>query len=192
MKWQLLTQKQRGINRAFTIAMFTIFSSIICVSCSHNQDVLVTERATTTPNPRIGKTSKAGKFYVQGQTQHLKGNSQAAIAAYSKSIGLNPEFAPAFKGRGLVYFDIGNKQGAIADYNQALNLNSQDGEVYNNRANVFASMGEYKRAIADYNQAISIEPNSAEFYNNRGNARANQGDKNGALEDYTQSIRIDQ
>ena len=109
MKWQLLTQKQRGVNRAFTIAMFTIFSGIICVSCSNNQDVLVTERGASTPNPQIGRTSKAGEFYVQGQTQHLKGNSQAAIAAYSKSISLNPEYAPAFKGRGLVYFDTLNK-----------------------------------------------------------------------------------
>ena len=98
MKWQLLTHKQRRINQAFTIAMLTIFSGIICISCSNNQDILVTERAATPPNPKIGKTSKYGEFYIQGQTQHLKGNYQAAIAAYSKSISLNPQYAPAFKG----------------------------------------------------------------------------------------------
>ncbi|MFN7526842.1 MAG: tetratricopeptide repeat protein, partial [Dolichospermum sp.] len=190
MKWQLLTHKQRQINQAFTIAMLTIVSGIICISCSNNQDILVTERSATIPNRKIGKTSKYAEFYIQGQTQHFKGNYQAAIAAYSTSIKLNPEYAPAFKGRGLVYFDTGNKEGAIADYNQVLRLNANDAETYNNRGNAFSSIGDYRRAIADYNQAISIKPKSAEFYNNRGNARANQGDKNGALEDYTQAIRI--
>jgi tetratricopeptide (TPR) repeat protein len=120
MKWQLLTHQQRQINQAFTIAMLTIVSGIICISCSNNQDILVTERSANIPNRKIGKTSKYAEFYIQGQTQHFKGNYQAAIAAYSTSIKLNPEYAPAFKGRGLVYFDTGNKEGAIADYNQVL------------------------------------------------------------------------
>ena len=111
----LFEQKWTGIGKAFAIAMLSAFIATAIISCTNNKSVLVTEIGVSAPKRRIGKASKAGDFYIQGQSQHVKGDSQAAIAAYTQAINLNPNYAEAYNSRGLAYFDLGNKQAAIAD-----------------------------------------------------------------------------
>jgi tetratricopeptide (TPR) repeat protein len=190
MKLRLFEQKRVRVKRILAMAVFTVLSAITSVSCSRDKNVLVTEIGVSSPSRRASKTSQAGEFYIQGQNQHVKGNSQAAIASYDKAIRLNPEYAAAYKSRGLAYFDLGDKQKAIADYNEAIRLSPNDAEAYNSRGNGRAALGDNKGAIADYSQAIRLNPRYAIAYNNRGNARAAQGDQKGAIADYNQAIRL--
>ena len=188
---RLFEQEQVKVKKILTIAVVTALSAITSISCSQNKDVLVTEIGLSPPNSRIAQTSAAGNLYVQGKNQHLRGDLQGAIATYTRVIEMDSSFAPAYKSRGLAYFDAGDKQRAIADYNQALNLSPDDAEAYNNRGNALASLGDHQRAIADYDEAIRLSPRYAEAYNNRGNARAALGDNNEAINDFNQAISLD-
>ncbi|WP_322746360.1 tetratricopeptide repeat protein [Nostoc sp. LEGE 12450] len=48
---------------------------------------------------------------------------------YNKAIKINPNFAPAYTGRGVARYRLGDKQGAIADLEKAANLNLEQGKT---------------------------------------------------------------
>ncbi|EAW43586.1 tetratricopeptide repeat protein, partial [Nodularia spumigena] len=104
MKLRIFEQEQEKVKRRLTIAVVTALSAITSFSCSQNQDVLVTEIGVSPPSSRIAQTSPAGNLYVQGKNQHFQGDLQGAIATYTKVIDVDPNYATAYKSRGLAYF----------------------------------------------------------------------------------------
>ncbi len=81
-----------------------------------------------------------------------------AIAAYTKAIEINPQYAEAYKNRGIVYSDLKDYDKAMADNNKAIEINPQYAEAYNNRGVVYRILKDYDKAIKDYNKAIEINP----------------------------------
>ncbi|PMB10133.1 hypothetical protein CEN48_21790, partial [Fischerella thermalis CCMEE 5282] len=108
-------EEQKLTRVTVSIATLTAFIAVATVSCARSNEVLVTEIGVNPPKSPTSKPSKAGDFYIQGQYRHIKGDPQGAIAAYTEAIKLNPQYAEAYNGRGLVHFDLGDKQKAIAD-----------------------------------------------------------------------------
>ncbi|AFZ13883.1 pentapeptide repeat protein [Crinalium epipsammum PCC 9333] len=65
-----------------------------------------------------GIPQNAGKpedFYRWALTEAQGGNYQAAIEYYNQALTMNPEFAPAYLGRGLVLYRFGNEAAATQD-----------------------------------------------------------------------------
>jgi tetratricopeptide (TPR) repeat protein len=62
-------------------------------------------------------------YVNSGYAKETNGNSDGALADYSKAIELKPDFAKAYIFRGNVRKDEGDFDGAIADYNMAIDLN---------------------------------------------------------------------
>ncbi|MDY7012816.1 MAG: pentapeptide repeat-containing protein [Cyanobacteriota bacterium] len=54
-------------------------------------------------------------FHAWGTIESQHGNYRAAIDHFNKAIGLSPEFAPAYLGRGLALFRMGNYSAAERD-----------------------------------------------------------------------------
>ena len=148
--------KQKITKTALSIAAATALIALGTVSCTQNRELLVTEIGISPPKRPVSKPSKAMEFYIQGQYKYIRGDSQGAIAAFSQSINLNPNYAPAYNSRGLVYFDIAEKQQAIANYSQAIRLNPNNSEYYKNCGNARAALGDKQRAIADSKQTAKI------------------------------------
>src|SRR5689334_13961681 len=138
---RLFGQKRTKVNKVFTIVIFTTLTAISSVSCSKNDNVLITEVGVSPPSRRSAIKTKAEAFYVQGKNQHVNGDLEAAIASYTKAIEQNSEYVAAYNSRGLAYFDLGDKEKAIADYNQALRINPNNAQAYNHRGNARASQG---------------------------------------------------
>jgi tetratricopeptide (TPR) repeat protein len=113
------------------------------------------------------------------------------IADYDEAIRLDPKFADAFNGRGLIRASQGDLDGAMADYNRAIRLNPQFAGFNYNRGNFLAAKGDLDGAIADYNQAIRLDPEFAGFYYGRGICRRDRGDLDGAIADLDEALRLD-
>jgi tetratricopeptide (TPR) repeat protein len=128
---------------------------------------------------------------------HSKGDSDKAIADWTKVIEINPQFTgtyyiSAYYSRGVAWYYKGDSNKAIADLTKAIEINPQHASAYHNRGLAWGKKGDYDKAIADYTKAIEIYPqfDSASYYN-RGNAWGKKGDYDKAIADYTKAIEID-
>ena len=62
-------------------------------------------------------------YFVRGNAQASNGNTQAAIADYSKAIQDNPDFAEAYLNRGMVQVKTGQESAGMQDIRQAVSIN---------------------------------------------------------------------
>ncbi|MDP7647000.1 MAG: tetratricopeptide repeat protein, partial [Candidatus Woesearchaeota archaeon] len=89
----------------------------------------------------------AADYVNAGIEKGESGDSQGAIADFTKAIEINPQYAIAYSNRGNAKYDLGNYQGAIADYNKAIEINPQDARAYYNRGIAKRKSGDYQGAI---------------------------------------------
>jgi len=61
-------------------------------------------------------------YYVRGMIYHNLKDYEKAIADFTKSIQMNPQFGPSYFMRGLAYYTIGDYDKAELDYTKACRL----------------------------------------------------------------------
>jgi len=137
------------------------------------------------------KQYAAQMYFSKGLAQVQKGESEAAIAEFTKVIKLDSESANAFVNRGKAHANMGALDEAIADYDKAIALEPDNEMAYNNRCFTQVGRRNFDAAIADCDKTIAIRPNFAYAYNNRGQAFASQGKIDKAFADYDKSIAFD-
>jgi tetratricopeptide (TPR) repeat protein len=144
------------------------------------------------PTVQVAAAPKADDFYLKGvDLADNKKDYRGAITALNQALEINPKYAKAYYGRGIVHTQLKDYPKAIADYNQAIALDPKDALAYYNRGIVRYELKEYPRAIADFTQAIALDPKYASAYTNRGNVHAQLKEYPRAIADFTQAIAID-
>jgi len=113
-----------------------------------------------------------------------------ALEYLNKAIDLDPQYANAYVGRGLSYFQLKDYDRALSDLNKAIELNHSFPDAYNARSIVWNAKGEYNRAIKDCDRAIELNQRYAEAYNNRGLALKKKGEYKSAIESYNKAINL--
>jgi tetratricopeptide (TPR) repeat protein len=97
-----------------------------------NANLLGTSLETAYIQGTFGIPNYAGtpeNFHAWGTIESQHGNYRAALDHYNKAISLNPEFAPAYLGRGLALFRLGNYSAAERDAQAASALFERQGNV---------------------------------------------------------------
>jgi tetratricopeptide (TPR) repeat protein len=144
------------------------------------------------PTVQVAAAPKADDFYLKGvDLADNKKDYRGAITALNQALEINPKYAKAYYGRGIVHTQLKDYPKAIADYNQAIALDPKDALAYYNRGIVRYELKEYPRAIADFTQAIALDPKYASAYTNRGNVHAQLKEYPRAIADFTQAIALD-
>jgi tetratricopeptide (TPR) repeat protein len=80
-----------------------------------------------------------------------------AIADFDHTLGLSPEFDPAYYHRGLAYHARGEHARALADLNQVVERMPNWGEIRLQRGLVRAVLGQHREALEDIEKAISLD-----------------------------------
>ncbi len=62
------------------------------------------------------------QFYNWGVTEANRGNHKAALSHYNKAIINDPEFAPAYLGRGVMFYRLGDDAAALENAKMAASL----------------------------------------------------------------------
>lgn len=73
------------------------------------------------------RSFQATEWLEQGEKHWLNGEHDAAIEAYTKSIGVSPNYAKAYYLRGAAYGAKKQSDKAMPDYQKACHLGDQDG-----------------------------------------------------------------
>lgn len=133
----------------------------------------------------------SAEYFSQiAQEKYEQGNFAEAIARYTRAIEINPNYAPAYNGRGNVRYSVKGYYQAIADYAKAIELAPNYAPAYNGRGHLRYSLEEYHSAIADYTKAIELNPEYVEAYNGRGNVQFSLKEYQKAIADYTKAIKL--
>lgn len=105
------------------------------------------------------------EYYDSGLKKWEKSDYQGAIADFTESIRLDPQFAEAYYQRGLAHKDKGDLDRALSDYTRSIELNNPNPEFpYHGRGIVRYHKGDLDGAIVDFNKAIRHNPKYLESY----------------------------
>ncbi len=97
-------------------------------------------------------------YFNQGNYDYDIGKCKKAIADYSKSINLNPNFPEAYNNRAYTYMRMQNYKDALPDLNRAIMLRPTYIQALMNRGDLYNYYGpiiDKKIAIDDYKKVIS-------------------------------------
>lgn len=130
----------------------------------------------------------AGDIEVQimlGSVQLRRGQSEAAVRAFSTALIVEPDNAEAVRGRATAYGQRQNYAAAITDYTAALNINGEDTAALEGRGVALLRLGVFASAAEDFDKLLAITPenDSAIFF--RANARFQSGNPRGAVADFS-------
>jgi tetratricopeptide (TPR) repeat protein len=140
-----------------------------------------------------GETAKdrAMAHYKMASAFAIKGDRHRAIAEFTESIKLAPEYiARAYVQRGILYAIDREYDLAIADYSEAIRVDPKRADSYLNRGRAYVAKGDRDYAIADYADAIRNNPKFAEAYGNLCNALTIEGRLQPALASCNKSVQL--
>jgi tetratricopeptide (TPR) repeat protein len=144
-----------------------------------------------TPQTNASEVERSRAAYNRGKEALDRGDFDRAIADYNEAIKLDPNYAPAFNGRGIAYGRKNEFDRAIADYNEAMKLDpNYAAAAFSNRGFVYLNKNELDRAIDDFNEAIQRDPTATKFLN-RGNAHYKKNELDRAIADYREVIKAE-
>lgn len=127
-------------------------------------------------------------YFNRGNINARKGLQRAALADFSAAIRLRPDYARAYRERGIIDYVMRRYPQAVADFTKVLKLMPDEPEIHVRRAGVYRSMGREDLAIADYDRAIALKPDYWMAYIFRGNIHRRAGRFALALADFSRVI----
>ena len=153
----------------------------------------------------LAKDADAAGAYQKAIDAQKAGNFDAAIAEYTKAIGIAPQNADYQFGLGTCYQQKGDMDNALAQYQKALAIQpkSADFQKAIADANILKSgpivkqaydkqtAGDLPGAIALYIQATQLDANNGSIYMNLGVAYQSSDDFNKARDAYIKAFELD-
>ncbi|MDR1786864.1 MAG: tetratricopeptide repeat protein [Treponema sp.] len=157
-----------------------------------------------------------GAYVDRGISAAAAGNFDAAIAAFNEALRMDPNYAAAYRLRGLALLASVSAVISITENFASFNLHArpftQDEQptarsaiedltksivltptasAYLSRGLAYNGLGEYDKAIADYTYALMLDPNIALAHNNRGLAYLIKSEYDPAIKDFNKAIKLD-
>ena len=141
--------------------------------------------APSIASPQAGD---AMAFVKQGFRLAGREHFDEALANFDQAAALEPGFAEAWIGRGIVLFYLGRLQEAVASYDRVLAL-GPDAEAFGSRGLALYTLDRFDEAVASYDQALALKPD-AQAFNIRGMALHKLGRFEEAVASYDQALAL--
>src|ERR1700739_900499 len=117
---------------------------------------------------KMADEQEAEKTYNSGLQLFKEKNYNGAIAAFTKTIGLKPNFDKAFYNRALAFIELNKDQEALADLDRTISLRDSADYAYLQRAALLMKSGKSTDAEKDINKALALNPKNADAYYHAG------------------------
>jgi tetratricopeptide (TPR) repeat protein len=133
---------------------------------------------------------RALSHYRQGMLLLGPGDFRGAAAQFTAAIGILPQYADAYLGRGKARQAAGQSDAAIADFGRAIAIDPTLEAAYTARGTLGRLGGDIGQALADFNQSIRLHP-TADAYYQRGLTYQILSQPARAADDYTLALEHD-
>jgi eukaryotic-like serine/threonine-protein kinase len=122
--------------------------------------------------------------------QNNQNDLDQAITSYDRGLGIDVEYAPLWRDRGLALNQQGNYSQAIESLSKASQLVSQDVETWKGLATVWDNQGEDKKALLALERATQLQPQDSNIWQLKGQIYTKNAQYNQACETYRQSLKV--
>jgi serine/threonine protein kinase/tetratricopeptide (TPR) repeat protein len=136
---------------------------------------------------------EALQAYTRAQALADANEYQAALAAYQKTVGLDPNFGRAYAGMGVIYTISKDEARSKAAYEQALKLvdRMSEREKYRTLGTYYMSVARnYEKAIENYETLVKLFPADDGGHANLGLAYLYTGNVPRAIEEVRKALQI--
>lgn len=117
-------------------------------------------------------------------------NVEEKVRAYTEAIRIYPDYADAFRNRGIALHGANDLDGALENYNQAIRLNGYDFHAYQNRSVIRAKKGDAAGAAQDYDKAVRLKIDLAKPLLKKGIESRRSALFEKALREFNEAIRL--
>jgi tetratricopeptide (TPR) repeat protein len=163
-------------------------NSVLHPASANAQQAAVEQKAAATAAPAVQETElTAQQWFERGLSAT---DPDEKIRNYSEAVRIYPDYAEAFRNRGIVRHSLRDLEGALADYNDAIRLKADDFHAYHNRGVIRDKMGDRAGAQQDYEKAIRLKLDLARPVLKRGIELRRRGDFVAALREFNEAIRL--
>ena len=134
----------------------------------------------------------AADYLARGDYDFDLGNYDQALAAYSRAIELQPDFAEAYNNRAYTYMKLEKYELALPDLDQAIRLRPNYVNALINRGDIHNYYYQINPdlAISDYDQALDLA-DDAIAEGHRAMAFMHKGDPGPLLNSFLRAIKSD-
>jgi serine/threonine-protein kinase len=151
------------------------------------------EETELLPPPPVAKNgANPTPFETAVQRAHEQMKSKdypGAIQSFTIAIGLRPNFAPPYYGRGVAHQNLEHNDSAIQNYSEAIRLAPNMGLAYAARGVCLVRLHRDPEALVDFQHALDLNPGLASALNGRGGVYFRRKQYRMALADYDAAIR---
>jgi len=128
--------------------------------------------------------------FNRGCAQHEADRLDAAIDAYTQTIGLAPGLEPAHRNLGLAHFQKGDPQKAAICYERSLELKPDAPDVLTNLGAAYQHLHQPATAQTCYAKALELNPVYVPAIYNLGNLFLDQGMLDAAADQYRRALAV--
>jgi tetratricopeptide (TPR) repeat protein len=129
-------------------------------------------------------------WFLLAQIQ-AKDEPKLSLEALDKVLSIQPNFAPAYRDRGLLLVHEGTYRSAAEDLVRAVELGMRDRLTYNFLGICYSRMNRLEDAVENYRRAISADPNYAEAHLNLGFAYERMNELDLSKKEYAEACRLE-
>jgi tetratricopeptide (TPR) repeat protein len=129
-----------------------------------------------------------GAHYLQGKQYLEQGDLQEAAGRFQSALSLNPDYAPAYEGMGLVQLVRGDFLEAQYYFEEARRRDDTFAPLYIGLGRVLLAQGDDQRAVSHFQRALELEPNNADAFFYLGKTYVNLGQYSRAEESFKKAL----
>jgi arylsulfatase A-like enzyme/Flp pilus assembly protein TadD len=131
------------------------------------------------------------RAWFQKARLDARSDQAAALASYNKVLEIQPNFAPARRDVGMLYFAQKKYPQAVKELAKAAALGLEEARLYNFLGICYSQTGRLQPAIASYRKAIALDANLAEAHLNLGYAYQKMGRSKAAASEYARACSLE-
>ena len=137
----------------------------------------------------INNDRRAKTWHNIAQTRLALRDVTGAIAAYSKSLELSPEYLHSHEELGLAYFLNGDYGNSAREYSLAITFNRASLADYENRALAYFAAGDRVHAFQDIDNTVDLSGRSADYLLSRAQLYLRADQPRPALDDLQEAVK---
>jgi tetratricopeptide (TPR) repeat protein len=177
-----------GMERLRTKFLNVRLTAVLHPVSASVQQAADEQRAAAIAAPAVQETElTAQQWFERGLSAT---DTAEKVRSFSEAIRLYPDYAEAFRNRGIVRHSMGDLEGALEDYNDTIRLKADDFHAFHNRGVIRDKMGDREGAEQDYKKAIRLKLDLARPRLKRGIEARRRGLFEEAIREFNEAIRL--